>query len=197
MQLTIIVPDNSVIIDGEYKSIDLAPFQFGQLNAVHWMDTKGTEQFRNGVTREIISLERYQGVIAAFTQQPNAPVHPVNESLVDARSRRLKEIAKSAQAEVDSLAANYPDFEKLTWKDQESEALAYLAWGGSGPAPATPTVDGIATTRRIDKLELCRRIVAKADLYRPAAAQIIGKRQRLEDLIEIAQTADEVKAIKW
>jgi hypothetical protein len=197
MKLTIIVPDGSVILDGVFKTVDLSPFQFGNLRAVQWTDTKGREEYSNGVQREIASLDRYAGVIAAFSdQQPSEPTAP-SLSLTEAKQRRLREIAGEAQAAVDALATNYPDFEKLTWKDQESEALALLEWNGSGAAPSTPTVDGIASSRGIDKTELCQRIIAKADLYRPAAAQIIGKRQRLEDLIEAATTADEVKAIKW
>lgn len=191
MQLTIIVPDGVVLIDGVSRHMDLSGYGLAGVHAVHWFGSSGYIQAATGAEVSLTSIAQFQPIITAFNKSLNVPV-----SLQECKEQRLVHIQGKAQAESDALAAGYPSFEQLTWADQEREARAWLA-RGQGEEIETPTVDGIASARGIDKEELCRRIIAKADLYRPAAAAIIGKRQRLEDEIHAATTNEAVMEIDW
>lgn len=105
-------------------------------------------------------------------------------------------IRDSAQQEINILDNSYPDFEKLTWQDQEREARAYL----KDNSELTPTISAIAQARNIDLFDLANKIVNKADDYRSMAAAIIGKRQRIEDEIKklhAEKNVDSLYSISW
>lgn len=112
----------------------------------------------------------------------------VNELIFNIRDR--------AQQEINILDDSYPDFEKLTWQDQEREARAYL----KDNSELTPTISAIAQARNIDLFDLANKIVNKADDYRSMAAAIIGKRQRIEDEIKILYIEKDIEklySISW
>lgn len=108
-----------------------------------------------------------------------------------AKAAKLEEINATYNTATSALVATYPKTELLTFDQQESEARAYKA----DPAAETRLVDMLAKGRQIDKAELVRRIILKSDAFKLAAGYLTGQRQRYEDQLEAATTAEEVAAI--
>lgn len=107
------------------------------------------------------------------------------------RSAKLSEINSLYNTATSSLVSTYPSTELLTFDKQEQEARAWLA----DNSVSTPLIDALALGRGIDKSELVRRIIAKADAFALATGYLTGQRQRYEDLLDAAATAEEVEAI--
>ena len=59
----------------------------------------------------------------------------------------------------------------------------------------TPFIDALAAGRQMDKAELVSRIIAKADAFALASGSLTGQRQRYEDMLDAASTAEDVAAI--
>lgn len=114
-----------------------------------------------------------------------------DEWLGGIKSRKLAEINDAYQQAIATLTPTYPDDERLTFDKQEAEARAWLA---DNSAP-TPFVDALAAGRQMDKAELVSRIIAKADAFALASGSLTGQRQRYEDMLDAAETADAVAAI--
>ena len=104
---------------------------------------------------------------------------------------KLNEINALYQQAIATLTPTYPDDERLTFDKQEQEARAWLA-DNSTP---TPFVDALAAGRQMDKAELVSRIIAKADAFALASGSLTGQRQRYEDMLDAAETAEDVAAI--
>lgn len=113
------------------------------------------------------------------------------ERLKSLKARKLAEINSAYQQAIATLTPTYPDDERLTFDKQEQEARAWLA----DDSTSTPFVDALAAGRQMDKAELVSRIIAKADAFALASGSLTGQRQRYEDLLDDAETADAVEAI--
>ncbi|QSR35541.1 hypothetical protein CFI10_11135 [Marinobacterium iners] len=108
----------------------------------------------------------------------------------------LKTVKEQAQAELvyifekraEEIAGKYPWFERDTWQQQETEALAYQA----DPNTPMPLLTGIATQRGITVAELAQRVIANAAAWRAVAPDLCGQRQAASDQIENAETAEAV-----
>lgn len=111
--------------------------------------------------------------------------------LPELKATKLNEINTSYQQAIATLTPTYPDDERLTFDKQEQEARAWLT-DNSTP---TPFVDALAAGRQMDKSELVGRIIAKADAFAVASGLLTGQRQRYEDLLDAASTAEDVAAI--
>lgn len=107
------------------------------------------------------------------------------------KSRKLTEINDAYQQAIATLTPTYPDDERLTFDKQEQEARAWLADNST----STPFVDALAAGRQMEKAELVSRIIAKADAFALASGSLTGQRQRYEDMLDVAETADAVAAI--
>lgn len=103
----------------------------------------------------------------------------------------LAAINHAAQQAGDAVSASYPQFEIDSWQDQEREARAWLLDSNA----LTPTLSGIASARGLTMVDLCQRVIVKADAFRPYIAAIIGQRQALEDALDAAITPAEIEAI--
>lgn len=116
---------------------------------------------------------------------------PEPEPLETIKAHKLEEINNSYQQAIATLTPTYPDDERLTFDKQEQEARAWLA----DDSTSTPFVDALAAGRQMDKAELVSRIIAKADAFALASGSLTGQRQRYEDLLDVAETAEDVAAI--
>lgn len=114
-----------------------------------------------------------------------------DEWLGGIKSRKLAEINNAYQQAIATLTPTYPDDERLTFDKQEQEARAWLT-DNSTP---TPFIDALSAGRQMDKAELVSRIIAKADAFALASGSLTGQRQRYEDMLDVAETADAVAAI--
>lgn len=123
--------------------------------------------------------------------QPVIKTEYRDEWLGGIKARKLTEINDAYQVAIATLTPTYPDDERLTFDKQEQEARAWLA---DNSAP-TPFVDALAAGRQMEKAELVSRIIAKADAFALASGSLTGQRQRYEDMLDVAKTADAVAAI--
>lgn len=116
---------------------------------------------------------------------------PKPPKLDELKAAKLNEINTTYQQAIATLTPTYPDDERLTFDKQEQEARSWLA-DNSTP---TPFVDALAAGRQMEKAELVSRIIAKADAFALASGSLTGQRQRYEDMLDVAETADAVAAI--
>lgn len=116
---------------------------------------------------------------------------PAEPTLDELKVSKLAEINTAYNTATSSLVSTYPSTELLTFDKQESEARA---WDADNSA-STPLIDALVLGRGIDKAELVRRIIAKADVFAVATGYLTGQRQRYEDQLDAATTAEEVEAI--
>ena len=119
------------------------------------------------------------------------PVGPELLTLEELKSSKLADINAAYDTATSALVSTYPQTELLTFDKQEAEARAWEA----DNAAETPLVDMLAAGRQMDKTELVSRIIAKADAFALAAGYLTGQRQRYEDMLAAAQTAEDVAAI--
>ena len=85
----------------------------------------------------------------------------------------------------------YPDFEKLTFEIQKSEARA---WNVDNTL-STPNVDILALNRGVDREVILSKINIKADQFEKITMAIAGQRQKFQDLINKATTLEELDEI--
>ena len=89
------------------------------------------------------------------------------------------------------ISARYPTSEGESWPVQTSEARALV----SRPDASTPWIDAAASERGLGRVELAERILALDNAYRTVHGLLTGTRQRLEDLVEAANTREQLAAI--
>lgn len=111
--------------------------------------------------------------------------------LPELKTEKLNEINTTYQQAIATLTPTYPNDERLTFDKQESEARAWL----TDNSTSTPFIDALAAGRQMEKAELVSRIIAKADAFAIASGLLTGQRQRYEDLLDVASTAEDVALI--
>lgn len=121
------------------------------------------------------------------TDEPSTP----EPTLEEIKILKLGEINSAYDAATSSLVATYPQTELLTFDKQEQEARSYL----SDPSASTPFLSGLAKARGITLDDLVGRVIAKSEAFAAAVATLTGQRQRYEDLLTVAKTAEEIEAI--
>lgn len=119
------------------------------------------------------------------------------EKFAYVKKQQLVKINAQCEQAIKTLTSTYPDGEVSTFDKQESEARAYL----TDAAAPTPLLDALAQHRGMDKDELVSRVIEKADAFAAASGAIIGKRQKLEDALNLltsdANTINDIAAITW
>lgn len=110
-----------------------------------------------------------------------------------AKEDKLAQINGDFTQSASALTEGYPEAERLTWPVQQAEALA---WGADAEAP-TPYLDGLADTRGIDPEDMRQKTLTQTQLFMAASQALVGKRQRLRDLVYEAETLEELDAIQW
>ncbi|MDO0944665.1 hypothetical protein [Chromohalobacter israelensis] len=136
-----------------------------------------------------------------FQKVAAGDVAPAPTPDVDAvKAQQIRRINVAYQAELDHILEEYPYAERLTWDRQEQEARAWWSWhdpagnNQTGPEPATPYLDALATGRGISLQELVQRVITKADAWIAASGAATGKRQHLEDRINAVKLEDYASA---
>lgn len=138
--------------------------------------------------------EEWSAVDALAREHPELVTEeepPAPPSLEEVKAARLAEVNAAYDEAVSALVDTYPDAELLTFDKQEAEARAWLA----DISARTPLINALAEGRGMDKAELVRRIIAKAEAFATTTGYLTGQRQRFEDLIDAATTAEEVESI--
>lgn len=151
--------------------------------------------------REVeVEVTRYRQTweVRAFTAEEQAG------RLAEAQSRALDRLNEDYEEQARPLTRTYPDAERLSWGQQNEEAVAYQAWlddGSPGEAPATPALDAILEGRNgADGSEtlsdLVEAVLIRAETF-VAWQSMTGKRQRGERLILAAKAPEEAEAVTW
>lgn len=137
---------------------------------------------------EISKFDVVAGVVVEYVAPP--PTLSVLKKL------KLAEINDEFKKVMQPITAGIPDIEVKSWLKQEAEARAYQA----NPTAATPLIDGLASSRNVNKDELVTRIIDKADAYANLSGTLIGRRQGLEDALNAlpeSATPEDIAAISW
>jgi len=91
----------------------------------------------------------------------------------------------------EAILKQYPKFEVDTWQNQLRDANSYIADNNA----VVPTLEALATQRSISKQSAADKIIAKAVVFEAFSGKQAGERQRLEDLIDLAETVEALNAI--
>lgn len=117
---------------------------------------------------------------------------PAGPSVAALRAAKGVEINAACQAVADQLTAGYPDFEMMTWPQQEAEALA---WSKDKVNTVTPMVDMMALNRGIAREVYLQKTLDKVLVFRDKSAKLVGQRQKYSDKVGAATTSEAVAAI--
>jgi hypothetical protein len=118
------------------------------------------------------------------------PPLPVNISAL--KKQKLHEINAGFKSFVDSIIAQYPDYEQKTWPYQLAEAQALTA----DPEADAPRLLRIAQAEGVSVEQKAADVLAKAAAY-DFVFDAIGHRHKLTDLVDDAATAQDLGAIAW
>lgn len=126
----------------------------------------------------------FDGMLYFDDDVPQVPLDTIK------KAKRV-EVNSKFETAVNSVTAGYPSSELLTFDKQETEARAYVA---NNTAP-TPMLSALAAARGMALSELVTRVIVKADAFEVAVGNLVGQRQKYEDTLEAALTAEQVDAI--
>ncbi|ENP7036503.1 hypothetical protein ACEB06_000285 [Campylobacter coli] len=119
------------------------------------------------------------------------------ELLTEMKAVKLIEINKDYESAILKVQKDYiPQSEMLSFETQEKESLAYKN-SNYKDTSLCPFMQAIATARGMDLRTLCDKALEKATLYRQASGALIGKRQCLQDRIELVQSLEDLNLITW
>jgi len=110
-----------------------------------------------------------------------------------AKEAKLAQINSDFTAAAAALTLGYPEAERMTWATQQAEVMA---WEADENAP-TPYLDGLAAARGITPEEMRQKTLEQTQLFMQASQVLVGKRQRLRDLVYEAQSPEDLDAIQW
>ena len=131
--------------------------------------SKLPEKYKN-VSRYVISdVTNPYNENGAFRELTDADLKPFLVELAN----------KEFESKVTALVADVPAYERNTWTEQKSEALAWL----KDNSVSTPILDAIleARTKFSNKQELVDKVLAKAEAYAEAIGRLVAERQAKED----------------
>ncbi len=119
------------------------------------------------------------------------------ELLTEMKEIKLIEINKAYENAILAVQTEYiPQYEMLSFETQERESIAYKN-SNYQDTSTCPFMQAIATARGMDLRTLCDKAIEKATLYRQASGALIGKRQCLQDRIELVQSLEDLNLITW
>ncbi|MGI7471599.1 hypothetical protein ACNF80_09200 [Campylobacter coli] len=120
-----------------------------------------------------------------------------SELLTEMKSIKLIEINKDYEKAILKVQKDFiPQSEMLSFETQVRESLAYKN-SNYQDTSLCPFMQAIATARGIDLRTLCDKALEKATLYRQASGALIGKRQCLQDRIELVKNLKDLNLITW
>lgn len=158
-----------------------------------YINTETSEKLNHSALQNLLNISFPRDKPPAGWEIYVSPSVPVDIKTV--RLGAISTINQHYQSIADELAGEYPDFEVATWADQEAEALLYQAWDGTGTAPETPLLSGIATARGLSVTDLAGRVVDNATAWRLRVPGLIGERQAKIDAAKLAATPEEIAQV--
>jgi hypothetical protein len=129
--------------------------------------------------RELLQAEA-TGKVIDWSVEPPVAIDPSPRPAAELAETKRTAINAYAQRAASAITDKYPPFEITTFEAQEREARAWLA----DQSADTPNLSLIAMRRGIELTDLANRVIQKADLFRPFTADLMGRRQALEDQLD-------------
>lgn len=112
-----------------------------------------------------------------------------------AKDAKRAEIWGTGDAILAQVEANFTQAEIESWSKQEQGAKDIQA--GDTSTEMAQFVAAIARRRGIEVSVLVAKILANVKSYDALSAAVIGEQQRLDDLIKVATTPEDLEAIIW
>ena len=116
--------------------------------------------------------------------------------LASAKKAKIRELTKSMSASLDEFKSGYPEDEQSTWQQQADECKAWFA-SSSPSADLVPWCAACASARGIELKDFMDKVKAHVEAYSKASAEAVGKRKKLVEEVQAAETIDAVNAISW
>lgn len=113
-----------------------------------------------------------------------------------AKAHKMEEIRNTVNSKMNELKKNFSNAEVETWTKQENGAKLLIENPESTEADAI-WVKSLAEARGISLDAMIEKITAAVTVVNTAAYQVIGQQQKLEDLVNAAETVDEVYSIHF
>lgn len=163
------------IFNGRVVMINPSPSQIenGELEDYDTIATDPSGEFRVGDAYYIEKWEEY------------------NLSFEDWKLRKLSEVKSKSEELVASVIQEYPEFERLTFATQSTEAEELM----SNPSASTPFLSMVASLRGIPVSELATRVLKHRNNFAIVTSYAAGKRQAYLDQIESCTTVAQLDAI--
>lgn len=149
-----------------------------------------------------VSESRYSELYRVFqkgyivTYHPEGPtftyVHPIYNTIERAREYKLAQINTAAEDALQIFLGTYPRAETISWDIQEMEARMYVAEPTEATKAKLRMLPNLAKERGVDLLDLCVKVIYKADLFASSSGSIFGRRQRMEDDITVSESIEEI-----
>ena len=136
-----------------------------------------------------ITEDKEQGYTVVFTLPKEA-----EEDLTKAKDIKKKQAEQALSIAIETITPYYPTDEKVSFAKQEQEAIKYLA-NPKIDEKEIPCIASIAKGRKMPLAELTQKIITKAGMFSTLSGLYMGRKQRIEDLVDKAQTVEEVQAI--
>lgn len=125
-------------------------------------------------------------LLADILRPDGVKVYPL--TLAEIRAEVVAAINAAFETACAALLSDEPPSATATYAVQQAEAEAWT----KDSSAATPMLDMLAAARGIEKSELVRRVLAKAEMYAQASGLLLGQQQRLMD--EIAAIMADVRS---
>ena len=113
--------------------------------------------------------------------------------LAQAKADRLAAINIECDKALAVITASYPASEVSSWPQQVKEAQNLQL----DPRADAPLLIALANARGLTVDELCGRVLAKSAAFSVVSGQIIGRRQALEDILNLATALEDIAEVIW
>lgn len=113
-----------------------------------------------------------------------------------AKASKVWDLTKAMSAALDEFKSGYPDDERATWQQQADECKAWFS-SSSPSADLVPWCAACASTRGIELSDFMEKVKAHVEAYSKASAEAVGKRKKLVEEVQAAETIEAVNAISW
>jgi len=126
---------------------------------------------------------------------PDSEITAVFPDIVAQKAAKIRGEGSLRLTTLNDQAGGYFKEERETWYVQKAEAEAYLAWDGTGEAPATPMLSALVANRAdlSTVTEIADLVHENTTLLEAASGAILGKQQTA--LAEVFTAVDLVTAL--
>lgn len=127
----------------------------------------------------------------AWLAEGNEPEPLTVAGLMEVRQQALSTVNQNCDRCLLFVTAQYPEVEMTTWAMQVKEAEAFTV----DKKADIPLLSCMAKERGIALADLVQRVLTKANQFAMLSGTAIGRRQKVEDQLQLATTVEEIEAL--